>query len=308
MNKALFSILILLFLSSCDDDIKLKDNPLTQEDQKETDIDTNSYDAYGVFGLHKDLFKPTCANSGCHDGNFEPDFRTVESSYYSLINSPVIKADANGGFDLRVKPHDADNSMLIRRLKVDLNGNSGIMPLGLETNSDYPDRKAEFINRLETWINNGAEDMYGNTPSNGNFPPICEGVTVMQNGVKSPRIGIYEPVNVDASKSVSMYFSFFDKETPQNIEALSFQMSTAPDSFVNQVEQPITTLSSSITDKGLFGAATTYKFKSDLSLDTAKSLDVYWLRVKVTDGIDTIYIPSEQSMFSLKKYFAIRIQ
>jgi hypothetical protein len=27
----------------------------------------------------------TCANSGCHDGTFEPDFRTLEGSYNTLL-------------------------------------------------------------------------------------------------------------------------------------------------------------------------------------------------------------------------------
>ena len=31
--------------------------------------------------LHQQVFAPTCANSGCHDGTFEPDFRTVGSSW-----------------------------------------------------------------------------------------------------------------------------------------------------------------------------------------------------------------------------------
>ena len=37
---------------------------------------------------------PTCANSGCHDGTFEPDFRTVGSSWNTLVNHPVIANDA----------------------------------------------------------------------------------------------------------------------------------------------------------------------------------------------------------------------
>ncbi|MBK7268515.1 MAG: hypothetical protein IPI07_03030, partial [Flavobacteriales bacterium] len=32
--------------------------------------------------------------SGCHDGTFEPEFRTIASAYNSLVYHPVIANDA----------------------------------------------------------------------------------------------------------------------------------------------------------------------------------------------------------------------
>ena len=81
-------------------------------------LDTVKLAPNSIFSIHKDILLKTCANSGCHDGNFEPDFRTVESSYYSLVNIPVSKINKDGGFEMRVKPWDADNSMLIYRLSM----------------------------------------------------------------------------------------------------------------------------------------------------------------------------------------------
>jgi hypothetical protein len=40
-----------------------------QETEEETELDPTS-----IMGLHANVFRPTCANSGCHDGTFEPDF------------------------------------------------------------------------------------------------------------------------------------------------------------------------------------------------------------------------------------------
>jgi hypothetical protein len=42
-------------------------------------------DSFSIAGLYTYIFKPTCANVGCHDGTFEPDFRTLESAYNSLV-------------------------------------------------------------------------------------------------------------------------------------------------------------------------------------------------------------------------------
>ena len=38
--------------------------------------------------LHQQAFAPTCANSGCHDGTFEPDFRTVGASWNTRSTTP----------------------------------------------------------------------------------------------------------------------------------------------------------------------------------------------------------------------------
>ena len=93
-------------LASCSKET-LPENPFGNN-QKDTNVlDTNHYDPYSIFSIHKDILKPTCANSGCHDGNFEPDFRTVESSYYGLVNVVPIKSSISGGtFHYRVVPVD----------------------------------------------------------------------------------------------------------------------------------------------------------------------------------------------------------
>ena len=106
---------------------------------------TNPYDGYTAprlyseptlaalptsnFGyLHAKVFKPTCANSGCHDGAFEPDFRTISSSYNNTVLQNVLTNDATNSFTYRVKPGDAALSLLHERLLVALPSTSGIMP------------------------------------------------------------------------------------------------------------------------------------------------------------------------------------
>jgi hypothetical protein len=78
--------------------------------------------------LQARIFTPTCANSGCHDGTFEPDFRTMASSYNTLVNHPVIANNPEESFHLRVVPGNAQASWLHERLTVAVPNTSGIMP------------------------------------------------------------------------------------------------------------------------------------------------------------------------------------
>lgn len=115
-------------------------------------------DPTSLAGLHANIFGKTCANAGCHDGTFEPDFRTIGSTYNTLVNHPVIKNDPQGSFTYRVVPGDAGRSLLIARLTYDIDGNSGVMPLVVEPGSDWYEKKDEYIDHIKTWINEGAKE------------------------------------------------------------------------------------------------------------------------------------------------------
>jgi len=147
---------LLVFAIACKKEGSAIDNPYGKPIKINRDTTTSrdsSADATSIQGLHRDLFAPTCANSGCHDGTFEPDFRTVESSFASLVNVKPIKNDQAGTFNARVLPGNADASILIYRMTVDLGGNSGIMPLALEPGSNYPAVKDKLLDNLKQWIN-----------------------------------------------------------------------------------------------------------------------------------------------------------
>ena len=129
----------------------------TPQDSTQTELDPSS-----LAGLHANIFIKTCANSGCHDGTFEPDFRTVESSYNTLVNHPIIKNDPQNTFEVRVLPGDVAASQLVTRLEKDIDDNSGIMPLIVEPDSDWPERREEYIQNIKDWIAAGAKDALGN--------------------------------------------------------------------------------------------------------------------------------------------------
>ena len=118
------------------------------------DIDPNS-----IAGLYQNIFGPTCANVGCHDGTFEPDFRTIESSYHSMVYQLPIKDD--GTLTYRVDPGNPNQSSILKRLDGSI---TPPMPIDIEPDSDWWNKSDEYIQNVRNWIENGALDMAGNAP------------------------------------------------------------------------------------------------------------------------------------------------
>ncbi|MFN5217738.1 MAG: hypothetical protein ACK5CL_03135 [Sphingomonadales bacterium] len=265
-------------------------------------------DPTSIQGLHRDLFSPTCANSGCHDGTFEPDFRTVESSFASLVNVKPIKNDQAGTFNARVLPGNADASILTYRMTVDLGGNSGIMPLALEPGSNYPSVKDKLLNNLKAWINKGAPDSKGNKPGPVNFPPQILGVQALLNGNPVGRGGKYEPMITQPGQNLELWFALADDVLSQeNLTGMSINWSTNPDVFDPVNEKPLLK-GSTKTLPGLYATLVPYVWYFPFSTAGMQSYDVIWFRITCSDNMNNDYqLPNTNSMFFLKKYFALRI-
>ena len=156
--------------------------------------------------LHQQVFAPTCANSGCHDGTFEPDFRTVGSSWNTLVNHPTIANDVDFSFNRRVVPGNVEASFLFERLTVNIPNTSGMMPLEVDEESDYDERRDEYLDAIAAWIQSGAPDINGNmAPAEGaSLPPQIHGFAAFPpnalNGVyqRADGPGI-QPVLVEAA-------------------------------------------------------------------------------------------------------------
>ena len=103
MNKIFLFIFCVLMYSCKKDKINPYDDPNLNPPQE----DTTSYftNATDFSALYNDVFMPYCANSGCHDGSFEPDFRSIESSYNTMLYQPVIKNTSSNTYTYRVLPY-----------------------------------------------------------------------------------------------------------------------------------------------------------------------------------------------------------
>ena len=299
-------VVVALFAVGCESEGPVIKNPFKKAgDTIQTTKDTWNYRT--IQGLHAGLFKPTCANSGCHDGNFEPDFRTVESSYYSLVNHSVTKPDFAGKFKNRVVPFSSTSSMLPQRLLIDLNGNSGIMPLSLEPNSNYPVQKDSWMVRLNDWINAGAKDWLGKTPETVDFPPQVLGVQFLVGGVPLFRAGKYEAAQISVGQSPTLWVSLSDDNTVvSGLKNVTVNWSSDPANFDPAKEMSMTG-GPNKNLSGLFASSCDYYW--NFLYDGSKHIenDVIWFRITLSDAKNTNYqIPNNNSMFLLKTYFAIK--
>ena len=149
---------VIIFSACKKDDYK---NPFDDINNETSQDSTNlvELDPISIEGLHANIFRPTCANSGCHDGNFDPDFRTIQSSYNTLVNQPIIKNDPQDTYSFRVVPGNAEASQIIARLTFDIDGQSGIMPLTIDPDSNWEAEKEDLIQNIRDWIAAGAKNV-----------------------------------------------------------------------------------------------------------------------------------------------------
>jgi hypothetical protein len=166
------SILLLLFLAITVITCKDKENPVPDNPFESLNvppvIPEDSVNASSFLGIHKNILAVKCANPSCHDGSFEPDYRSVESSYNTLVYHPVIKQLDPWYF--RVIPFDTAKSWLWQRIiheRIVSNGDTsgGRMPL-------YKDALSQTeLNAISTWILNGARNTQGQIPTYPNQEP-----------------------------------------------------------------------------------------------------------------------------------------
>ena len=302
-----YLLILTLAISSCKKD---GDNPFDNPNnlQPEDTTGLSNIDPTSFVGLHKNIFKPTCANSGCHDGTFEPDFRTIESSYNTLVYHSVIKNNVNNSYDYRVKPGSLNESMIWLRLTEDIDGISGIMPLDAfyDPESEWNANKDEHLANITDWIMNGALDMFGNPPSINNQQPGIYGIYAEADGQPCE---ITQRIKVPpGSQQVSVWFALSDKESsPQELEATNVLMSGIP-TFEDTLatEYQLQTLPNSESYDSFLNEPIEFNHKFSFNASTFAADSTFYMRVSVKDPMlaDTVYIPQSGSPFYIKRLFS----
>jgi hypothetical protein len=281
------------------------DNPY---DQVNYSVSTDSMpepDPNSITGLHKNIFSKKCANPGCHDGTFAPDFRTVQSSWSTLVYMTANKrtVDSISYFSLRVVPGNVSQSALIERLTTTT---SDYMP------SNSVRLSAADIDHVKNWISGGAKDAAGNIPVKPNLPPNVIGYLAL-NPVTYARLDSIRLNNVS-------YFPF---------------IAAANTSFVLPVFVTDTADGSSATDPSLF-TGHKVRFSTDENDFTSSTLmNATWMspipygvwqvtvntaawspgttvyfRVYMNDGFQSsdVEFPKDASPSYYKTYFAFYVQ
>ena len=313
--KILTSLTLILILLSAgckkkDKFINPYDDPALQPPDEE--VTTLNLDANSFEGIHQNVFRSTCANSGCHDGTFEPDFRSVESSYNTLVFQPIIKNDVQNSHTFRVAPGSADNSVLLTRLILDIDGQSGVMPLAIDPDSDYREKKAQYIENIRTWINNGALDMMGNAPVQGNQLPQMIGAMGFAGGnsavlVREPGKGA---INVSpGTTDLELWFAISDAETNSgDLTHNKVRYTESINGFDNATELSLD-LPTPIVGLGYLGDQVDYYHRVRLNIASYPPGTVLFFRLYVQDNGPTVTeIPSDASANYVKEYASIIIK
>lgn len=311
MRKLVPYLLLILMASSCAKDEK---NPFDDPNNLPPEDTTGvaEIDPQSFVGLHQNIFKPTCANSGCHDGTFEPDFRTIESAYNTLVYHPIVKNNPQETYEYRVVPGSLTESIIWLRLNEDIDGISGIMPLDAfyDPESEWNANKAEHLANISGWIIGGALDMFGNEPGSNNQQPGISGIYAEADG--SPiEVGQFIKVP-QGSQIVDVWFAVNDLETtPTSLEYNKVKMSGLIDVFdTTAIEYNLQVLGSPEVHTNFLGDPAEYQHKLSFNTSGFVQDTTYYLRVYLKDPLqpDTTVIPQDGSMLYIKKYFSWRYE
>lgn len=334
MKKIVFIFsIIFLFFSSCKDE-----SPANPADFPFNPFDTLTYplpnivqvpvDSNGFLGLHHYIFSNTCNRPGCHDGTFEPDFRTVESSYNTLVYHPIIKnydidVDGREPLPFRITPFETEQSMLYKRITEHFLPNFEIMP------SSGNQLSQEKVDLIHNWINDGAKDIFGNIPTLASVQPACYGVVAYLPDNNDLRIDTfrvdgyrYNPYIIPANEDVRMWFYFVDRDingdwfSANGLTYNKIQFSTDAIDFSNAIERDLNVGFAPLFENSVFGnyvnyAAAHYQNIIFNSADLGfQSGDLVYFRsyVKDNDHNDPTEIPSENAPPNLTTYFSFVVQ
>ena len=315
MKTISFSILILIVLSCSKEDDSTSSNPYNDPANKPP-ADTTAplnLDSSSFQFLYYKVFKPTCSNSGCHDGNFQPDFRTLYSSYNTLVNHSVIQNDDQSSFKYRVEPYSLEKSLLYERLTSFMQNTSGIMPLAVEPGSDWNTDSAIYKDLIADWIVRGAPDSYGNLPGSGNVPPQVIGIMVFNSGsVSNPfprQVGGLSPISVPEGIPVDVWFAFTDdKSDAQNFKMTQVKSSYKLFDFSASTFKPLSN-TSAISGPDFWNNTVQFTHKATIDL-TGDTIGTYvYLRTYLRDEeqVDTTEIPNSGSSDIMRSYFSLKV-
>jgi hypothetical protein len=310
-NWLISGLSLLLWITSCKKEEYVNPYTVAGYNNGNGNVTTPNLDPNSISGIHARILKPTCANSGCHDGTFEPDFRTVESSYNTLVYHPIIKNNPQGVYTYRVIPGNIQLSQFYKRMIEDIDGQSGIMPLSLEPDSDWEEKKQEYIANIYNWIQQGAKDIFGNSPQQVGAPIQLAGMVATLSGSTAPlprsadNNAILIPSGVT---NVNLWFSLLQGNTSvQNLSLSEILISSQLNGFQNIQARPL----NSVNGQNWIGfTGSSQIFAYNVSIDISNlTPGIYYTRVQVVgQGNDQIIqMPNDGSLSHVKQYYAFQV-
>ena len=303
MRKFLFFAVFMSFvLINCtEDDFPL--NPYDGIDYGNTTLVIDTVSSTSFVKLHRDVLGPSCNVMGCHDGSFEPDFRTVESAYNTLVYHTIIKNNLAEDFTYRVVPGDTGLSVLHERLTNCCFVNTNDRMPQDNIGNALPEADLDAVT---AWILEGAKDITGSIPDEPNNMPNVEYFIVTNSTYDSiysdNRAGglFYQPFIMPANEDVNFLVIVEDDKTlPENLLINNLQISEFQDDFNAAIDVPSTLY-----------VAQYEVWVAPFNTSVLQSGKTYFMRYTVNDGensTNTIY-PNNQTSFVYKKIWSFTVQ
>lgn len=289
--------------SSCKKEIDpTGSNPFDGIKQAVKNIQVNNPDSSSIVGIHQYTLKRTCSLSGCHDGTFEPDFRTVQSSYSTTVYQPIIKNNPEATFDYRVKPFDPANSWLVEKITTD-DPIISRMPVNLP-----PISKSE-INAIKKWIADGAKDILGQSAVAPNEEIKYEGICAFVK-YQTTDVRLDDTLRIDKVltnpfvlpkiikgypfEEAEIWFLVNDQGiNPTPIDKLTINevlISENPDDFTNAqiIKAEFISSGRKINKFQVTGRDEIFYWKVKINPQEYKTKTIYYICYKVSDGVQKV--------------------
>jgi len=232
--------------SGCVKEPPLPFNPYDTLTYPTNQIPQVNIDSSSFLGLHHHIFSKSCNVPGCHDGSFEPDFRTVQSSYNTLVRHGIVKNYPTNPLDYRIFPGDKNKSMLWKRISIHNPPNFEQMP---SSGTPLPQHVQD---KIGAWIDSGAKDIFGNNPTQSSLQPSGIGLLAYLPNQGNLRVDTirggqpYQPFMVSAAQDIDLYFCYLE-ETPAGdtifgnaLSVNQIKFSKNPFDFTNAVSRTMT--------------------------------------------------------------------
>lgn len=225
--------LLLLVAVGCKKDDPLPHNPYDDVDDGTGNPSAYTPDPNGITGIYENILRKKCNLPGCHDGHFEPDFRSIQSAWSTVVYHRVVKNTADTAYAYRVMPYDTGASMLWRRLT---RGDAQLQQM--PATGQY--LTATELAHVRNWIMTGAKDMFGNYPILPNNEPTILGYVAFnqtfttQLDVTTNRLDSvpYHPFKVDQNTTFNVVMLVEDDSTAVNqLQVNQLKLSLNMDNF-----------------------------------------------------------------------------
>jgi len=288
-------------------------NPYDTIDFSSTMIEEVQVDSGSFLGLHTYIFSRRCALPACHDGSFEPDYRTLNSAYNTLVYHPVVKNTPDSFFTYRVMPGDTNKSWLHERLTTN-DEVLGRMPL-----YDQPLGSKE-LGLIVDWILEGAPDVLGNSPMYPDFGPTAFGLLAYLPDAGNMRVDsiryngrFYNPFIVPQNANVKIYFGLYDTDVdgeiifPTGFTYYKAKFSVnEPGDFSGAMQYNMVKEFVPFFGPTIFGFEAPYFYHLTINTGQFSAGDIVYVRVYVNDGshAQPSEIPDSGSQIYIISFFS----